>query len=342
MSPKLIDTQFEPRRLRLARELRRLSQADVAVLGNLTAAAVSQFESGAVRPALTTQSLLADLLAVPARFFELPLVDTHDGFFRSLRRTSVADRRSARAFAHIAHDIIVLASEQVVFPLASIPRLPAVSLSSGLPEIEQLAIETRRAWNVQPGPAPSLVDLLETHGVAVLRLPLGSADVDAFSLPFGDHPVVVLASDKNDRARSRFDAAHELGHLVMHGELLWGMPEIEKQAHQFAAAFLMPAVEIVSELPPRVDWPALFELKRKWQVSLAALLMRAKTLGRMTEATYLTAVKAASARGWRRVEPVPLGTPEPPTGLVRLLRGKSTRDLKALFPADVLDTIAAA
>lgn len=342
MSPTLIDKPFEPRRLRLARELRRLSQADLAVKSDLTAAAVSQFESGAVRPGLNTQSVLADRLTVPHQFFELPFVDTHDGFFRSLRRTTVADRRSARAFAHIAHDIIALAAEQPVFPLASIPRLPSVSLSTRLPEIERLAIETRRAWNVPPGPAPSLVELLETHGVAVLRLPLGSADVDAFSLPFRDYPVVVLASDKNDRARSRFDAAHELGHLVMHGELLWGMPEIEKQAHQFAAAFLMPAGEIAAELPRRVDWPALFELKRKWQVSLAALLMRARTLERMTEATYLTAVKAASARGWRRLEPVPLGTPESPTGLARLLRGKSARELKAVFPADVLNVIAAA
>jgi Zn-dependent peptidase ImmA (M78 family) len=157
-----------------------------------------------------------------------------------------------------------------------------------------------------------------------------------------DHPVVVLASDKNDRARSRFDVAHELGHLVMHGELLWGVPEVEKQAHQFAAAFLMPAHDIEAELPQRVDWSILFELKRKWQVSLAALLMRARTLGRLSEGAYISAAKAASARGWRRVEPVPLGDPESPTGLARLLRAPSARQLEALLPGDVVDSIAAA
>ncbi|HUF54708.1 MAG TPA: ImmA/IrrE family metallo-endopeptidase [Dehalococcoidia bacterium] len=154
--------------------------------------------------------------------------------------------------------------------------------------------------------------------------------------------LLVLGTDKNDRARSRFDAAHELGHLVIHGQLVWGIPEVEKQAHQFAAAFLMPRPDIVSELPHQVDWPVLFELKRKWQVSLAALLMRAKTLGLMTEATYLTAVKAASARGWRRVEPVPLGDPELPMAMARLLSGPSCVGFKALLPADVLDSIAAA
>src|SRR6266508_4411495 len=144
----------------------------------------------------------------------------------------------------------------------------------------------RASWALPPGPAPNVVELLESHGVAVIRLPLGSVDVDAFSLPLPDHPVVVLGSDKNDRARSRFDAAHELGHLVMHGEQFWGLPQVEKHAHQFAAAFLMPCEDIYTELPERADWPQLFNLKQKWQVSLAALLMRAKTLGRMTDANY--------------------------------------------------------
>jgi Zn-dependent peptidase ImmA (M78 family) len=103
----------------------------------------------------------------------------------------------------------------------------------------------------------------------VIRLPLGSTDVDAFSLPFTHHPVVVLGTDKNDRARSRFDAAHELAHLVLHGEQIWGVKEVEKQTHTFAAAFLMPADEIAAQLPSTVDWARLFELKRHWHVSLA-------------------------------------------------------------------------
>jgi Zn-dependent peptidase ImmA (M78 family) len=70
-----------------------------------------------------------------------------------------------------------------------------------------------------------VVELLEDHGIVVIRLPLQIADVDAFSLPFPDHPVVVLGADKDDRARSRFDGAHELGHLVMHGEQVWDLKE---------------------------------------------------------------------------------------------------------------------
>jgi Zn-dependent peptidase ImmA (M78 family) len=149
----------------------------------------------------------------------------------------------------------------------------------------------------------------------------------------------VLGADKNDRARSRFDAADELGHIVVHGDQIWGVKEVERQAHAFAAAFLMPAEDIRDELPDRADWPALFELKQKWQVSLAALLMRSRALGRMSENNYLTAVKAASARGWRRVEPVLLGRPEHPTCLKHLLATPAGRQSLQLLPQDVVDAL---
>jgi Zn-dependent peptidase ImmA (M78 family) len=46
-------------------------------------------------------------------------------------------------------------------------------------------------------------------------------------VPFADHSVVVLGTDKDDRARSRFDGAHELGYLVVHGEQIQGVKEVE-------------------------------------------------------------------------------------------------------------------
>lgn len=331
--------KFEPGRLRLARELASLSQAELALRLDVTPSALSQFESGSTRPSPETQERLSEVLSVPTAFFDLPLVDTHDGFFRALRRTSVADRRKARAIAHIAHDVATQGDAAGQLPAVAIPRLP-VALTAELDEVERIASQVRKEWGLPPGPAAEIVELLESHGVVVMRLPLDSAEVDAFSLPFADRPVVVLGSDKNDRARSRFDAAHELGHLVMHGDLYWGLPQVEKQAHQFAAAFLMPRGDIYDELPERADWPLLFDLKRRWQVSLAALLMRAKTLRRMSDGNYLTAVKAASARGWRRHEPVPLGNPEHPQILAELMKSQADPALRACLPSKVLDALA--
>lgn len=279
---------------------------------------------------------------MPTEFFALPLTETHEGFFRSLRRTAVVDRHRARAVAHIAHDLALHAAALDHFADNDVPEIPATGLDAAVTEIEQIAARVRTAWDVPPGPIADVVGLLEDHCVVVIRLPLGSAYVDAFSLPFTDHPVVVLGTDKNDRARSRFDAAHELAHLVLHGDQIWGLKEVETQAHQFAAAFLMPAEEIHDQPPTTVDWPKLFELKRHWQVSLAALLMRARTLRRMTENTYLTAIKASSARGWRRLEPVPLGPPEQPRHLLNFLESEASQPARENLPEHLVTEIAAA
>jgi len=221
----------------------------------------------------------------------------------------------------------------------AVPKIPVTALDAPIEDIEAIAHRVRSSWDLARGPIDDVVQLPESYGVVVTRLPLDSADVDAFSLPFPDHPVVVLGSDKADRARSFFDGTHELGHLVMHGEQIWGMKEVETQAHQFAAAFLMPANEIRDQLPTTVDWPWLFALKQRWQVSLAALLMRARTLGRMNERTYLTAVKTLSARGWRRREPVPLGAPEQPDLLMGFLSTAEGRQARSHLPVSVVDSI---
>lgn len=334
-----IETGFQPSRLRLARELKEWSQADLSRRLGLTPTAVSQFESGASRPAPETVQRLCQLLNVPAGFLSLPMTETHDGFFRSLRRTSVARRRRARAIAHIAHDIAISSATRGQLPSMSIPTMPVQSLSTGREVLEDTADQLRRKWRLKRGPIADVVQLLESKGAIVVRLPLDTRDVDAFSLPFSDRPVVVLGADKNDRARSRFDAAHELGHLVVHGEHLWGLKEVEQQAHWFAAAFLMPAEDIYRDLPERADWPVLFDLKRRWQVSMAALLMRARALGKMSESNYLTAIKAASARGWRRVEPISLGPPEHPSQFIVLVRAASAGHLGQLLPKQIIDEL---
>ncbi len=330
---------FEPARLRLARELKEWSQTDLAAQLSVTAAALGQYESGATRPSPSTLAELSGVLDVPAEFFAVPVVDTHDGFFRSTRRTRVAHRRRARALAQIVHDLAIQNAATKVLAPVSLPDVPAPDIDAEPDDIEELAKQVRKAWAIPPGPLPNVVKLLEDHGVVVLRLPLDTADVDAFSLPFPDRPVVVLGTDKNDKARSRFDGAHELGHLVMHGERVWGLKEVEDQAHKFAAAFLMPAHDIRNELPIRADWDTLFQLKQRWQVSLAALLMRARTLNRMSESAYLTGVKALSARGWRRIEPVPLGEPEQPTRLRHLIATKDTNGICQALPRHVVDAL---
>lgn len=329
---------FQPGRLRLARELDDISQAKLAADVTLTPAAISQFESGDSRPSEETLVELAKSLNVPVKFLLLPIEETHEGFFRSLRRSSVAQRRKARSLAHLVHDLAADPASGIQLKDVSVPQFRVDSLDPASPAVIAAAQEARTNWGVPSGPVEDVVGLLEEHGVLVLRLPLDEADVDAFSLPFVDRPVVVLGVNKNDRARSRFDAAHELGHLVMHGESVWGVKEVETQAHRFAAEFLMPEADIRDELPERADWAKFFALKQRWHVSIAALLMRAKDLEAMSPAAYTTAMKGISARGWRRSEPIPLGEPEKSTVTTELLKAAQSRT--DWFPEHLLPALA--
>ncbi len=62
-----------------------------------------------------------------------------------------------------------------------------------------------------------------------------------------------LSTDKSGE-RGRFDAAHELGHLVLHGEHedprredeISQRPCAEAEANRFAAAFLMPRSSVLA------------------------------------------------------------------------------------------------
>jgi len=89
----------------------------------------------------------------------------------------------------------------------------------------------------------------------------------------------------------------------------------------------MPADDIRSELPSALDWDRLVALKRRWQVSIAALLYRCKTLGTLESETYVYAMKVISARGWRRHEPADLGDPESPVLLEKAMEVAGVTDL---------------
>jgi len=193
----------------------------------------------------------------------------------------------------------------------------AVTDTTTREEIEGIANDVRTRWGIPNGPINNVVRMLERHGIVTTRFQVGVDTIDAVSVPFPDRPVVALGADKGLRDRSRFDAAHEFGHLVMHHADQAGSKIIETQAQQFAAAFLMPEDEIRSQLPAHADWPQLLKLKATWHVSIAALLMRARTLGVIDERAYVQALKTMSMRGWRKQEPGELGPPENPVLLRR-------------------------
>jgi Zn-dependent peptidase ImmA (M78 family) len=174
---------------------------------------------------------------------------------------------------------------------------------------------------------------VENRGILVVFSPLDSATVDAYSFDTSTRPVIMLNPLKDDFYRQRFDVAHELGHIVMHLDTEPGGRIIEQQANRFAAEFLMPAQEIEAALPRRADWRQLGRLRQEWNVSLQAMLYRAKVLGTISDVTYWNAMTTVSTRGWRRREPGPIPLLEQPSLLpssVKLLIDEAQVDERTL------------
>src|SRR4051812_19151619 len=157
---------------------------------------------------------------MPVAFFAstgrpLATLDTGKGFFRSLRRTVQIDRDAALAEAAVLADLVALIETRVVMPALTLPQDLLLAPTAPLDGVEAIAIEVRARLGLGDEPVPNVVRTLERHGVIVARLSLADT-VDAFSWPVPARPLVILGTDKGNRARSRFDAAHELGHLVLH------------------------------------------------------------------------------------------------------------------------------
>lgn len=311
---------FDPQALTLARKFRGLRKNELAGVVGVTPAALSQYELNQARPSPPVLGKLALALGVPVRFFLLghPIPATPSAaHFRSLRATTNLEREQALAFGELAWRLVTGIERHVAIPECRIPQL-SLPVEPKATDIAAAARQTRVAMGLDGGPVAHVIRLLEAHGAVVMVLPPMSRRVDAFSHWYAARPVVFLNPLKNDKARSRFDAAHELGHLVMHHDAEPGNRIVENQAQDFAAEFITPRDEIADELPRRLDWDCLHQVKRRWGVSLKALVYRARKLGVIGESAYRNGMIALAK--WGDPEPGDLGPRESPIMLSKAMR----------------------
>jgi Zn-dependent peptidase ImmA (M78 family)/DNA-binding XRE family transcriptional regulator len=298
-----------------------MTRAELAGVVHVSAAAVGQWEAGEARPKPKTLLRVAAELRFPVNYFgaigrELS-VDPERTFFRSLRKSKQIDREAAVAHASLIAELVEIIAHRVALPSFDVPSY-RVALSATDEEIDALALQVRAYWQLGGEPIVDMVRELERHGTVTARLELAD-DVDAFSCPYSERAIVILGTDKNDKARSRLSAAHELGHLVMHRDHPKPADRtLEAQAFRFGSAFLVPPDQLISEWPKgRLNWRDLLRLKHRWQISLAALMYRARVEHLITPSVYDSTIKYMSRIGWRRTEPGDLGPPERPRLLSR-------------------------
>ena len=307
---------FNGDRLRMARIYRGLTSAELAERLEITKQAIYQLENGKNSPKLETLLRLSSELQFPREFFYQHDPRDRDGqsnvFFRAQLTTQKIEQLSQLEKMKVLAKIHGMLEHYVDFPALDVPP---ISLEDERPDCEEIANRVRKAWSLGDAPIENAVRLLERHGFIVTSLPVSTTQIDAFSMgqELEDRTCyyVVLGSNKNSAVRRQFDATHELGHCVLHhgsvNSLELGKEEhreIESEANRFAAAFLLPEEAFLSDLiyPNKLDF--YLGLKKRWKVSISAMIVRAFHLNAINANQYHYLMRQMTRRGWRQREPL--------------------------------------
>lgn len=290
---------LEASRITLARLRSGIGKAQLAERLGTTARTITNYETqGAPERVI---SALAEALGCPQTYLQLPATEALEEdrvFFRARRRTSAAQKHMATAAGRTGVELYELITRYFDLPELALPEFQGM-------EPEAAAQRLRGEWDLGLSPIPNLVRLAESKGLRVLTLPNGTADVDAFSIWEEGRPFIFLSTLKSAE-RSRFDLAHELGHLVLHGSLETNAINeqgAEKEADRFASEFLIPSLFLKSKVGRDASVSSVIKVKEFLGVSAMATAYALHRADRMSDWAYRQMCIELARRGFRSGEP---------------------------------------
>lgn len=292
---------MNPERLRLARRRRGLTKRALAKAAGLSAQTISNCENGVLVPSEETLRRLSETLRFPLAFFhrdDPAQIGPDNVSFRALTRISAGDRDAAIAAGELAIELCSWIEDHFTLPSCDLPDLREADATTA-------ALVLRSEWRLGQQPIQNLIPLLELHGVRVFSLAEDRVEVDAFSTWYGEVPYVFLNTMKSAE-RSRFDAAHELGHILMHRHqrLSRAPRDLEKEANVFASVLLMPSAGFAASIERPVTPPSILASKTRWGVSAWAYLHRCHSLGFVSDWHYRQL--CIDMKAFRTHEPEPI------------------------------------
>lgn len=307
--------KLNPEMLLLARDVRGMTQKEIAERSSLTQGYLSLVEAGEKDASPEAIERLAAALQVPLGFLIQDERYTGFGismmFYRKRSTALVSHLKRLQAEVNLRR-IHVKTLLRGVDMSARLTTKKMCVCDHGSPE--NVAERLRAQWMIPIGPVRNLVATIESAGSIVFRFPFGTKDIDAISQWPEDTPPLFFVNAEISADRARFSLAHELGHVIMHDAVT---EEIEDEANRFAAEFLMPARDIRSQLLG-IDISKAAAMKPQWRVSMAALIRRARDLGRITDDTYRKLFIRLGQLGFRKEEPNRIAGEEP-TVIPRIL-----------------------
>ena len=292
--------------LKLAREVRLITQEDLANEIGAEQGTLSKIEKGILQADIKIVDSISKALDFPVSFFyQEKKVLPVEGHYRRKISTSVKKMKQYLAQMTIAEWHFLSMLDEIDLPETKMPTWDI--LEDGSPAI--CAKYLRDYWRIPKGRITNLTKLIEDNGIVIIALDFG--ELDGFSTYFNGNIPVIFVNKNLSPDRYRLTIAHELGHLIMHfGNKVSSDRDLENEAYEFAIELLVPENNIRPYLS-KVTIEKLADLKAYWYVSIAALLRYSNTLGMVTGNQYRYLWTQIGSLGYRKKEPVTIPSETP-------------------------------
>ena len=302
-------------RIRLAREVLGLTQAQLAEQIDTTQSGIASMEANLYRPSPDYLSVLAEKTGFSKSFFETSEVEEFPSgalLYRARAALKKVERQQAHGLTSVAYELALHLGRGLKTLPVNVPKLRE-------PEATAAQI-VRDSFGISPqAPITDLMQRAERNGVLVLFVPQQFDALDGFATWVGTvspRPVIALLGGKTGY-RINFTLAEELGHLVLHSPLNVTVAEADRQARAFAQELLLPKEAMMEEMKTPVTLSSLAKLKPRWHVSLQLLMRRAYELALITPNQYRYLNQQIRISGWTRSEPGDDQIPQPRPRLMK-------------------------
>lgn len=320
-----------------------LTQGELAQAAGVSQPLISQIQKG-IKP-VTNDVLvrIAEATGTPMSFFDVDPADLPADTLMFRKKASASAKEVARVEATVreAYRVSVRLMTDTKVRRTSLPRAEGDITSD---DIEDLAAQTRAALGIgSDGVIGHVIRACERAGVPVVPLMLVDSQGEGEDIVVGHsgascwrgtaEPSMISYFSAGSGDRQRFTTAHELGHLVLHPARRNGLDakRAESEAHRFAGAFLLPRQRAEEAFTGPLMLREFAALKKRWGVSIQALINRAYDLGHIDQARRESLYKQLGARGWRTNEPVVVHAEQPT--LMRAMLGRKYGEPPSLLQA---------
>ena len=293
--------------------------------GFVTKQALSKYEKGKAKPSPVVLNKLASALGVKAASLWVEPAITCS-FIAYRKGSGLAKHEQARVEALVCGMLEerIRLRDLLHEPAKAILPIKGFHIEA-IGDVEGFAKELRNIWGAGLEPIASMTGTLEDHSVFVAEIEANERfdGISAVAYDAGQNLSAAAVVSRRSLAgeRQRLNLAHELAHLIL------DVPEPineEKAAFRFAGAFLAPDEILYREVGRKrafIQAAELLLLKKRFGMSLQALIYRLHDLGIISDSHYRQWFMDINRLHWKKQEPSEL-PPEQPIWLRKsVMRG---------------------